>query len=55
VIRSSVLPSHPFTYFSKEKVEAEGDFFPLVGRRGGLVNFPLGWERRTVMCCPFQD
>jgi hypothetical protein len=27
VIRSSVLPSHPFTYFSKERVEG-GIFFP---------------------------
>ncbi len=35
MIRSSVLPPHPFTYFSQEKVEGGGDFFPWREEGGG--------------------
>jgi hypothetical protein len=44
VIRSSVLPSHPFTYFSKEKVEG-GDFFPC-GKKSGIGQFSSGLGKK---------
>jgi hypothetical protein len=47
VIRSSVLPSHPFTYFSKEKVEAGGGgIFSPGGKKRGIGQFSSGLGKK---------